>query len=112
MSDPLTRVAVTLHDFVAKAGPRRDWHGPGEQNITCEVVGDDFDSAFGAQIMKPAAGFQEIVVRLSAPGCDVDINLATLCALATVGANRLLKKEEPAPDPRSRTSFDPLWSNK
>lgn len=79
---------------------RDNWHEPDEQEVTATVVGEVFDNAFGPKVWsKDDPNFQgamaeflpqqEIVVRLRAPGDALDVNLADLLALATIGARHL-----------------------
>ena len=86
---PLDSPARRLVGFVSEAQPRTDWHEPDEQDIECVVVGDHLDNAFGNRITGDR-GFQEFVVQLRSPTADLDINLATLLALATAGARDIV----------------------
>ena len=74
---------------------RIDMHEPDEQEITASVVGNIFDNAFGEDIdiKQIISGVQELVVTLKHPEMGYfKINLATLTALARIGAKYL--KEE------------------
>lgn len=69
-------------------GCRPDMHEPDEQDVTAIVRGRVFDNA-GTD--------KEIVVSfrkgVEDSGCTASINLATLVALARIGAQALLDKE-------------------
>jgi hypothetical protein len=73
----LQRIKDKLRKFVKKHGLRDDWHEPLEVKAT--VKGRSFDNAMGD---KPGQG--EKVLTLKAEDDVLHINLATLCALATL----------------------------
>ena len=67
-------------------GCRHDMHEPDNQGLSARIVGDELDNAFGEQ-ETAHMGFQEIVVILTREGAGEErFNLATLIALARVGA--------------------------
>lgn len=71
-------------------GCRVDMHEPDEQDISALVVGDHLDNAFGEIIAGDAIkqGYQEYVVVLKR-GIETEaFNLASLIALARIGANQ------------------------
>ena len=65
-----------LKEWKAKAGVRENWHEPDEQQVTACVTGKYFDNA-GTK--------NEQMVVLSSPNAgEFRINLATLCAIASL----------------------------
>jgi hypothetical protein len=63
---------------------RPNWHEPDEQEVKAEVVGNHLDNAGGDDVYDDAIeqGWQEFVVRLSGPHGSIDVNLASLLAIA------------------------------
>ncbi len=75
---------------------RYDMHEPDEQGLSALVVGDHLDNAFGEAIREKAIieGYQEFVVILNLTTGERHeqalFNLATLIALARIGAKTLI----------------------
>jgi hypothetical protein len=70
-------------------GCRPDMHDPDEQEVSAKVVGNHLDNAMGNSVVV-GDRYQEFVVRLKRDrGTFVDLNLASLLALARVGAEQL-----------------------
>ena len=94
-------------------GCRHDMHEPDEQGLSARIVGDELDNAFGEQ-ETAHLGFQEIVAILTREGAGEErFNLATLIALARVGAHiadmlPALKRLETAASNRDNTMGDPI----
>lgn len=95
--------AITLLTFTD--GARDDFHEPDEQGISLAgVVGTKLDNAFGERfdLERLQNGYQEAIVMLvrdtGEPGVnryqDYQVNLATLIALARVGAKSLVAQNE------------------
>lgn len=75
---------------------REDMHEPDEQGISARVVGSKLDNAFGECIREDAItdGWQEFVVILENKDYEqLQINLASLIALARVGGESLILKD-------------------
>jgi hypothetical protein len=70
------------------AGCRDDMHEPDEQGVKASVTGYSLDNAMGDHISEEAVkkGYQELVVIISRDGKYEPFNLASLIALARVGA--------------------------
>lgn len=100
----LLGTALNLLSVAGAQGVRDDWHEPDEQDIEAIVVGNHLDNAHGNHVHPDTADFQEFVVRLyeRQGGGDTtllgDFNLASLLALATVGAQLLVDMEEAETD--------------
>lgn len=83
--------------LLATSGCRDDMHEPDEQGVSARVIGNQLDNAFGEDIREGAVlnGYQELVVIINR---DVDaprlFNLATLIALARVGAKTILSGKD------------------
>lgn len=93
----MKKIATELLKFTE--GTRKDFHEPDEQGISLVgVVGTKLDNAFGGEITLEALqdGRQEAVVCLkrvtSASSANrLQIDLATLIALARIGAKTLIE---------------------
>lgn len=75
-----------LADFATRKGLRLDWHEPDEQDITAVVEGREFDNAYGdAGRTKDSDPYWEqiVILRDEGTGEEMQINLATLFAIAT-----------------------------
>lgn len=72
-------------------GCRADMHEPDEQGISAHVVGYRLDNACGEYISDKAIieGWQEYIVILHKDGRDERFNLASLIALARMGARTI-----------------------
>lgn len=72
----LRRDTDELKEWKAKAGVREDWHEPDEQQVTAKVEGRYFDNAGTPD---------ELTVVLTSPSAgELKVNLATLCAIASL----------------------------
>ena len=67
---------------------RIDMHEPDEQDVSARVYGQHLDNAMGESITIDD-GFQEYVVILRRGIAAEKFNLATLIALARIGAERI-----------------------
>lgn len=96
--EALEGTARKLWDFAKAHGLREDWHEPDEQDIDAAIINPTaaFDNAMGDDPYELAP---EMIVRLYKVGgnSSVVINLATLCALATIGAGVVLGETKPFP---------------
>lgn len=114
MSQSLVEMGTVarLLAFVDAVHPRSDWHEPDEQGITAEVVGRTLDNAFGdwpqygyiyPRDSKSCVPMEKIVVLQGNDGnlrtVEVSLNLASLLALATVGARTLTDSAAKVPKP-------------
>lgn len=97
--EALQGTARKLYDFAKLHGLREDWHEPDEQGVEAYVRDNDkvFDNAHGDQ-----PGYGEMTLNLWITGkggdhspYDIYLNLATLCALATIGAGVVLGETQP-----------------
>jgi hypothetical protein len=76
---------------------RDDMHEPDEQGISAIVLGTKLDNAFGDRIVLDPLekGYQEIVVILENFDYKIErFNLASLIAMARIGAQTILKEEK------------------
>ena len=75
---------------------RPDMHEPDNQGVTGRVIGDHLDNAMGERVSENSVllGYQELIVILDRTrqhkGSE-SFNLASLIALARVGARQLLR---------------------
>lgn len=100
MTDLMRDFATRLLDVTE--GCRPDLHEPDEQDLKARVVGDHLDNAYGETVMERmiVEGYQEFVVILKRFHAGTGrhqtecFNLATLIALARIGARRLTAGEE------------------
>ena len=75
----LDSILESLMEFTNRADLRFDWHEPDEVGVTAIVTGRTFDNALGN---RPDSG-EMVVTLLRYNGLRLDINLASLFALAT-----------------------------
>lgn len=75
-------------------GCRDDMHEPDEQDVTARVIGTKLDNACGELVSSDALlnGYQELVVVLDRHYVPATFNLASLIALARIGATHLQKE--------------------
>ncbi|MFG3710925.1 hypothetical protein [Micromonospora sp. NPDC047730] len=82
----------TRREFVALArrlGVRPDWHEPDEREVAARVQGSHLDNAMGA-----TGECGELRVIFSQDGEDIAaVNLANLCAWASVPADEVAERE-------------------
>jgi hypothetical protein len=104
----LIGTATKLAVFADRAGPKESWHEPDEEGITAAVKGKILDNAHGdngnhdTQWSKcecpdgTTISMTEkvITLRCSDTGDKVQLNLATVLALATYGARALVTQQE------------------
>lgn len=90
--------ALMLAKFDQMFKPRLDWHEPDEQGISAEVKGNHLDNAMGDEYQvlyhDPQTGAdcaEQVVILKVNDKQELSINLATLLALATVGAKTLVQ---------------------
>ena len=110
--------ARRLLKLVAKTMPRPDWHEPDEQELDARVRGNKFDNAMGDDYRvywhdkEKGVKHAEKVVEFRVDGKKaLSVNLATLCALATIGAQVLTDaadEEAKKPDPKDVRFSDAL----
>lgn len=106
----LSKELVSLHLdaktlLILTKGARDDFHEPDEQGITLTaMVGTKLDNAMGCEIdeQRIRRGIQEAVIVLDRSDDDTDdgtvaFNLATIIAMARVGAKVITGATEPAP---------------
>lgn len=69
-------------------GCRADMHEPDEQDVSAHVLGNLLDNARGETVCAHdiVSGHQELIVVISREGKQESFNLATLIALARIGA--------------------------
>ena len=87
----LKGTANCLVGFADATGVREDWHEPDEKDVTATTIGNTLDNAFGDDPHNMAN--ERIVLLRVRQGDPLPLNLASLLALATYGARRLLEGE-------------------
>lgn len=100
LKDVRKHTGKRLLDFVARRRPRDDWHEPDEQGIGATFVGKKLDNAEGdlpyyglaydfidpGRDLRSVVAHELLVVLRHEDGEEVTLNLASVLALATAGA--------------------------
>jgi len=106
--ESIVETATKLAIFADCAGPKASWHEPDEEEITAVVKGKILDNAHGddglhgsrfAKVDCPdgksySRTEKVVVLRCGANGDEVQLSLASVLALATYGARKLVSKKE------------------